>query len=69
MANVIYSFGHRMHNVTHTHTHLTALCPALPRSADTRKVKSIWILLKKEIVSCLQCFDTVGWAAGRASGL
>jgi len=19
--------------------------------------------------SCLQCFDTVGWAAGRASGL
>jgi len=21
------------------------------------------------IVSCLQCFDTVGWAAGRASGL
>ena len=51
MASVIYSFGHRMHNVTHTHTHLTALCPGLPRSADTRKVKSIWILLKKEIVS------------------
>ena len=51
MANVIYSFGHRMHNVTHTHTHLTALCPGLPRSADTRKVKSIWIFLKKEIVS------------------
>jgi len=20
-------------------------------------------------VTCLQCFDTVGWAAGRASGL
>jgi len=22
-----------------------------------------------EYASCLQCFDTVGWAAGRASGL
>ena len=22
-----------------------------------------------ECASCLQCFDTVGWAAGRASGL
>jgi len=21
------------------------------------------------IISCLQCFDAVGWAAGRASGL
>jgi len=21
------------------------------------------------IVACLQCFDTVGWASGRASGL
>jgi len=31
---------------THTHTRLTALCPGLPRSAGTRKVKPIWILLK-----------------------
>jgi len=23
----------------------------------------------KPITSCRQCFDTVGWAAGRASGL
>jgi len=30
----------------HTHTHLTALCPGLPRWAGTRKVKPIWILLK-----------------------
>ena len=36
---------------THTHTRLTALCPGLPRWAGTRKVKSIWILLKLEIVS------------------
>jgi len=36
---------------THTHTRLTALCPGLPRWAGTRKVKSIWILLKQETVS------------------
>ena len=35
---------------THTHTH-SALCPALPRWAGTRKVKPIWILLKQETVS------------------
>ena len=102
------------------YTRLTALFPALPRWASTRKVKPIWILLKQETVSgndiswaiCksaprsrqittpaphhsvfyrldalpaaqptaskqlissagiwLQCFDAVGWAAGRASGL
>jgi len=36
---------------THTHTHLTALCPGLPGSASTRKVKPIWILLEQETVS------------------
>jgi len=32
-------------------TRLTALCPGLPGSAGTRKVKPIWILLKQETVS------------------
>ena len=36
---------------TLTHTRLTALCLGLPRSAGTRKVKPIWILLKQEKVS------------------
>ena len=36
---------------SHTHTGLTALCPGLPGSAGTRKVKPIWILLKQETVS------------------
>ena len=36
---------------THTHTHLTALFPGLPRWAGTRKVKPIWIILKQETVS------------------
>jgi len=31
---------------THTHTRLTPLCPGLPGSAGTRKVKPIWILLE-----------------------
>ena len=35
---------------THTHTHLTALCPGLPGWAGTRMVP-IWILLKQETVS------------------
>ena len=33
------------------YTLLTALCPGLPGSAGTRKVKPIWILLKQETVS------------------
>ena len=36
---------------SHTHTHLTALCPGLPRWAGTRQVKPIWILLEQETVS------------------
>ena len=36
---------------THTHHRLTALCPGQPGWAGTRKVKSIWILLKQETVS------------------
>ena len=38
-------------HATNTHTRLTALCPGLPGSAGTRKVKAIWILLKQETVS------------------
>ena len=34
-----------------THTHLTALFPALPRWAGTRKANPIWILLEQETVS------------------
>ena len=36
---------------THTHIRLMAFCPGLPGWAGTRKVKSIWIPLKQEIVS------------------
>ena len=39
------------HTHTHTHTRLMALCPGLPRWADTRRIKPIWILLKQETVS------------------
>ena len=40
-----------MQRRTELHTRLTALCPGLPRWASTRKVKTIWILLKQETVS------------------
>jgi len=36
---------------THSHTHLMAFFPGLPKWAGTRKVKPIWILLKQETVS------------------
>ena len=36
---------------THTHIHLTALCPGLLVWAGTSKIKPIWILLKQETVS------------------
>jgi len=39
------------HLHTHTHTRLVALFLGLPRSAGTRKVKPIWILLKQETLS------------------
>jgi len=42
--------GHKT-TITHTHARLTALFPGLPGWAGTRKVKSIWILLKQETVS------------------
>ena len=28
-----------------------------------------WIFMDACVAVCLQCFDAVGWAAGRASGL
>ena len=37
--------------LTHSHNHLMALCPWLPKWAGTRKVKPIWVLLKQETVS------------------
>ena len=36
---------------TYLHTRLTALCPGLSRWAGTRKVKPIWILLKRQWVA------------------
>ena len=60
-VTVLLIFGSYVHYIvvivyvynvpTHTHTRLTALCPGLPGSAGTRKVKPIWILLKQETAS------------------
>ena len=44
--------------VTNTHTRLNALCPELPRWADNRKVKPVWISLKQETVSGID----ISWA-------
>jgi len=43
----------------HNNTRLTALCPGLPGSASTRKVKSIWIILKQETVGSSEISWTI----------
>jgi len=43
-----------------------------PRSApepNTRQSSMGYLYLSTVVLQCLQCFDTVGWEAGRASGL
>jgi len=35
----------------------------------TQALKSIIVIIGAVMNMCLQCFDAVGWAAGRASGL
>jgi len=51
-ASEVYDLRRYMtHTPTHTHTHLMALFPGLPRWADTRKVKPIWILVEQETMS------------------
>ena len=36
---------------------------------DVFPVPQLIVLVSEVLNNCLQCFDTVGWAAGRASGL
>jgi len=40
-----------LHVMSNTYTRLTAILLGLPRCADARKVKPIWILLKQKTVS------------------
>ena len=47
----------------------TFLVPAHPGSPGKRAVKRVCVCVCSIFKHCLQCFDTVGWAAGRASGL
>ena len=50
--------------LTHTHTHpFNGPFPGLPRWAGTRKVKSIWILLKQETVSG----SDISWAISKSA--
>ena len=51
VRRVVGSSSSNTHTHTHAHTRLTALCLGLSRSAGTRKVKPIRILLKHETVS------------------
>jgi len=52
-------------NNTHMHTGLMALFLGLPGWAGTRKVKPIWILLKKETVSG----SGISWAVCKSAPL
>jgi len=47
-------------------------CSCHPLAASKRGIKIVSIIFLTEYfrsVLCIQCFDAVGWAAGRASGL
>ena len=48
LCQLLHNCENKLHN---TRARLTALCPGLPRSAGTRKVKPIWISLKQETLS------------------
>ena len=54
---------HVRNNITHTHAHLTALCPRLHGWVGTRKVKPIWVLLKQETASG----SDISWAVCRSA--
>ena len=45
----------------------TFLVPAHPGSPGKRAVERVCVSIVNYF--CLQCFDTVGWASGRTSGL
>jgi len=47
--------------------HFTFLVPAYPGSPGKRAIKRVCMCVCLRM--CLQCFDAVGWAAGRAFGL
>ena len=61
IANISESSTHNIH----TYTRLTALFPGLPRWADTRKVKPMWILLKQKTVSG----SGISWAICKSAPL
>ena len=58
--SVLNSYWHCMCQL---HSKMVFLCCLLSG------VVSFYLSLFKEVTFCLQCFDAVGWAAGRASGL
>ena len=43
--------------------------PTLPRNKTAAENATQITTTAVQILNCLQCFDAVGWAAGRASGL
>ena len=42
---------------------------ASPQTYTSPKRSVNLLLISEQLMYCLQCFDAVGWAAGRASGL
>jgi len=56
------------HSKTKIQIGFTFLLPAYTGCPGKENVKQVFVLLLF-VHLCLQCFDAVGWAAGRASGL
>ena len=47
---------------------LVSLCSIFP-NIPTEYAACCFVISSVSFILCLQCFDAVGWAAGRASGL
>ena len=65
-----------MVNLEYERGKMNALCDQEPQQIS--RLKEVLKIVKQYVLSiymclvilyCLQCFDAVGWAAGRASGL
>jgi len=63
-STVLQTYIHQVSTVGHCCTHQCVLCKRSINECHFAVFIQLWCS-----INCLQCFDTVGWASGRASSL
>ena len=58
-----------VYNHTHIHNHPARFHTLMPRYEQGHHRLCPWFAICWHCIRCIQCFDAVGWAAGRASDL